>query len=125
MLPFGKMRGSGWWPSNLQRRPVTVAGVDPVAAGTVAATDRGWARGLDGRSGAIRAGLSLSPSWGYKGYLSYTTLAMLQPVGTSTNLRRSPNVRLPGTVAGQVAAGPGMAGHTVADSLAALPAGYR
>jgi hypothetical protein len=125
MLPFGRMRGSGWWPGNQQRRVVTVAGVDPVAAGYVGAIDRGWARGLDGRSGAIRAGMSSSPTYGYRGYMNYDVLALLRTVGASTNLRGSPNILLPGTTAGKVAAAPGAAGHTVADSLAAIPAGYR
>jgi hypothetical protein len=125
MLPFGRMRGSGWWPGNAQRRTVTVAGVDQVAAGTVAATDRAWARAMAGRSGSIRAGNSLSQSYSWKGYMAYDTLALLRTVGASTNLRGSPNISLPGTVAGRVVAGPGAAGHTVADSLASIPAGYR
>lgn len=125
MLPFGKMRGSGFWGANTQRRTVTVAGVDPVAAGTVGATDRVWARGLSGRSGAIRAGLSSSPTYGFKGYMNYDVLALLRTVGASGNLRYSPNVSLPGTVAGRVTTAPGAAGHTVADSLATIPAGYR
>lgn len=125
MLPFGRMRGKGWWPSNVTRRPVAVTGVNPVTAGTVAATDRAYARGLAGRSGAIRAGNSLSSSYGWKGYLNYTTLAMLRTVGASSNLRGSPNVLLPGTTSGAVAPPPGTAGHTVADSLAMIPVGYR
>lgn len=125
MLPFGRMRGSGWWPTNEVRRPVTVAGLDQVAAGTVGAVDRGWARGISGRTGRIRAGNTLSQSYGYKGYLAYTTLAMLRTVGASTNVRYSPNIILPGTVAGRVAPAPGTTGHTVADSLAAIPVGAR
>jgi hypothetical protein len=121
MLAFGKMRGSGWWPNNAHRRKVTVAGVDPVAAGVVGALERAQARGMAGRSGAIRAGNSLSPSYGYKGYLPYTQLALLRTVGASTNLRGSPNVALPGTVSGRV----GAPGSSVADSLAAIPPGYR
>ena len=46
-------------------------------------------------------------------------------MGASSNLRHSPNIALPGTVAGRVASGPGEPGHTVTDSLASIPAGYR
>lgn len=125
MLPFGKMRGAGWWPANATRRPVTVVGGDPVTAGTVAATERAWARGMDGRTGSIIAGNSLSSSYSWKGYMAYTTLALLRTVGASTNLRHSPNISLPSTVAGRVAPNPGERGHSVIDSLATIPAGYR
>lgn len=125
MLPFGRMRGQGWWPANAQRRTITIAGVNQVTAGTVGAVDRGWARALAGRSGAIIAGNTLSRTYGFKGYLSYDRLALLRTVGASSNLRGSPNISLPGTVAGRVVAAPGAAGHTVADSLAMIPVGYR
>lgn len=125
MLPFGRMRGQGWWPANAARRAVTVVGGDPVAAGTVAATERAWARGLNGGTGSVIAGNSLSATYGWKGYMTYNALALLRTVGASTNLRGSPNIALPSTVAGRVAPAPGDRGHTVADSLATIPAGYR
>jgi hypothetical protein len=109
---WGGRRGT--WPTNVFRRAITVAGVDPVAKGTVGLVDRVAARGMDGHTGTIRAGNSATAAYKFSGYMAYRTLAMTSMVPASNNGRSDPNIALPATAGAVVAAG------SVMDSLAAV-----
>lgn len=107
-----------FWPSNAKTRRILVAGVDPVAQGTVALVDRTANRGMQGLSGHIPAGNGFSLPYKLSGYLAYDTLAMTRMVGASRNRVSDPNIALPAT-GGAVVVG------SVQESLASIPAGYR
>lgn len=126
MMFAGRTRSrGGWWPGNARRRPITIAGVDPVASGLVALIDRTWARNLDGRSGTVVAGDGFTPGWKATGLFSYATLALTPMVPASRNRVRDPNIALPATSGERVGVAPGAPGWSVTDALASITPGVR
>lgn len=122
----GSRGAKGWWPSNSGRRSITVAGVDPVAAGTVAAVDRTYGRPMAGTSGTVVAGESFTPGWKATLLFSYAKLALTPMVPASRNRVRDPNIVLPATSGDRVGLAPlGSNGTSVLDSLSAIPPGIR
>lgn len=125
MLPFGRLRrGGATFPANAQRRTITIAGPDELTAALVGGVERLWARGLAGDAGRIVTGEASSPTYKFAGYLAIAPPpgAVGNPLGSSRNLRRSPNVALPATSGDVVNV---VAGGSVADSLAMIPPGVR
>lgn len=113
-----------FWPTNLFRRPVTVTGRDEIARGTIGAIDRTFARGMQGLTGTILAGITADPMYRYSGYVDYATLAMTNPGGASRNLRADPNIALPAT-AGPLVITSTSPANAVMNALAQMPPGFR
>ena len=124
LQPFGRLRAArGFWPSNAQRRTITVAGPDPVATGVVGAIDRAHQRSLTGASGVIVAGEGFTPSYKATWSFAYASPALQPSVMASPNRVRDPNVALPATSGERV--GVADRGWSVMDSLASIPPGVR
>lgn len=100
------------WRSNLARIRTLVAGVDPIAAGTVAAVDTAWSHGMAGRSGTIRIGDTVDPQFKFTGYAAWGNNARIPPGATPSGFR-SPNIGLPAT-SGDIRV---VAGRSVMDHL--------
>ncbi len=109
------------WAANNRLRTITVAVPDPVATDSYSVVERAWARGMNGRSGAIIIGEKSSPGWAFKGYLASESVPRPPVMAASRNRIGSPNVALPGTN-GAIDV---VSGGSVADSLAAIPVSAR
>lgn len=83
------------WGDNLARVLVLVAGVDPIARGTVGAVDDAWSRGMSGHAGTTRIGDSAAAEFRFLGYFPFQRLSVI-PLGAVPAIR-NPMTALPAT----------------------------